>query len=394
MKNSSWPRIVLPLVILLGGIAVMALLIHLRQAPPRQPARNPGVLVEVMTVRQQDYRVRVAGTGTVQPRREASITPQVSGKVAWLDPRFIAGGFFAAGERMFRIEAIDYRLAVEQAVAERARAELDLVTVQSQARIARQEWQRLNPGGNEQPNPLVVYEPQLKNARATLAAAEAAISKARLNLERTVLRAPFNCLVRTEQVDMGQYLTAGATVGQVFGTDRAEIVVPLPLEELAWLQVPRFEGTQQGSPARVSIEAAGRQYLWPGRVVRALGEVDERGRMARLVVAVQDPFYLKKPAPDERPPLSPGLFVDVRIEGRTLERVLAVPREAVHEGDVVWLADADDRLHIRRVTVARREREQVLVSSGIGDGDRLVLTLLSGVAEGLRLRTAPEEARP
>jgi RND family efflux transporter MFP subunit len=239
-----------------------------------------------------------------------------------------------------------------------------------------------------------VYEPQLKNARATLAAAEAAISKARLNLERTVLRAPFNCLVRSEQVDIGQYLTAGATVGQVFGTDRAEIVVPLPLEELAWLQVPRFEGTQQGSPARVSIEAAGRQYLWPGRVVRALGEVDERGRMARLVVAVQDPFYLKKPAPDERPPLSPGLFVDVRIEGRTLERVLAVPREAVHEGDVVWLADADDRLHIRRVTVARREREQVLVSSGIGDGDRLVLTLLSGVAEGLRLRTAPEEARP
>jgi RND family efflux transporter MFP subunit len=347
-----------------------------------------------MTVRQQDYRVRVAGTGTVQPRREASITPQVSGKVAWLDPRFIAGGFFAAGERMFRIEAIDYRLAVEQAVAERARAELDLVTVQSQARIARQEWQRLNPGGNEQPNPLVVYEPQLKNARATLAAAEAAISKARLNLERTVLRAPFNCLVRTEQVDMGQYLTAGATVGQVFGTDRAEIVVPLPLEELAWLQVPRFEGTQQGSPARVSIEAAGRQYLWPGRVVRALGEVDERGRMARLVVAVQDPFYLKKPAPDERPPLSSGLFVDVRIEGRTLERVLAVPREAVHEGDVVWLAGADDRLHIRRITVVRRERRQVLVSYGIGDGDRLVLTLLSGVAEGLRLRTAPEEARP
>jgi RND family efflux transporter MFP subunit len=394
MKNSSWLRIVLPLVILLAGIAVMALLIHLRQAPPRQPAQNPGVLVEVMTVRQQDYRVRVAGTGTVQPRREASITPQVSGKVAWLDPRFIAGGFFAAGEKMFRIEEVDYRLAVEQAVAERARAELDLVTVQSQARIARREWQRLNPDGDEQPNPLVVYEPQLKNARATLAAAEAAVSKARLNLERTVLRAPFNCLVRSEQVDIGQYLTAGATVGQVFGTDRAEIVVPLPLEELAWLQVPRFEGTQQGSPARVSIEAAGRQYLWPGRVVRALGEVDERGRMARLVVAVQDPFYLKKPAPDERPPLSPGLFVDVRIEGRTLERVLAVPREAVHEGDVVWLAGADDRLHIRRITVVRRERRQVLVSYGIGDGDRLVLTLLSGVAEGLRLRTAPEEARP
>jgi RND family efflux transporter MFP subunit len=393
MKNNLRIRIVLPLVILLVGGAVMALLIHLRQAPPRRPLQNPGVLVEVMTVHTRNYRVRVTGTGTVQPRREARITPQVSGKVAWMDPRFIAGGFFAAGEELFHVEKVDYRLAVEQALAERARAELELATVRSQARIARREWQRLNPDGSASPHPLVVYEPQLKNAQAALAAAGAAVGRARLDLARTVLRAPFNCLVRSEQVDVGQYLTAGATVGQVFGTDQAEIVVPLPLSELPWLRVPRLEG-QQGAPAQVGIAAGGRSYLWQGRVVRALGEVDERGRMARLVVSVPDPFYLGKSAPDDRPPLSPGLFVDVRIEGRTLNGVVAVPRETVHEGDVVWLVGDDDRLRIRPVTVARREREQVLVTSGIEDGDRLVLTLLSGVAEGLKLRMASAEARP
>lgn len=394
MKSKSWIRIVAPLAILLAGAAVMALLIHLRKAPPRQPRENPGTLVDVMVARTRDYAVQVAATGTVQARREAQITPQISGKVAWMDPRFIAGGFFAEGEDMFHIEAVDYRLAVEQATAELARAELDLITAQSQARIARQEWQRLNPDSDQQPNPLVVYEPQLKNARAMLAAAAAAVSKAQLNLGRTVVRAPFNCLVRSEQVDIGQYLTAGVTVGQVFGTDRTEIVVPLPLEELVWLQVPRFEGQTQGSEAQLFIRAGGKEYIWKGRVVRSLGEVDARGRMARLVVDVEDPFYLKRPATDDRPPLSPGLFVDIRIQGRTLDKVVAVPRETVHEGSVVWVAGDDGLLHVRKITVARRERDQVLVSSGIEDGDRIVLTLLGGVAEGMKLRVAPAEAQP
>jgi len=180
MKSRFWIRIVAPIVILLAGAAIMSLLIYLRKAPPRQSKENPGTLVDVMIGRIREHQVQVAVTGTVQPRREARITPQVSGKVAWMNPRFIAGGFFAEGEEMFRIEDVDYRLAVEQATAQRARAELDLLTVQSQARIARREWQRLNSGGKKEPNPLVVYEPQLKNARATLAAAEAAVSKARL----------------------------------------------------------------------------------------------------------------------------------------------------------------------------------------------------------------------
>ncbi|MDK2847224.1 MAG: rane fusion protein multidrug efflux system [Desulfuromonadales bacterium] len=394
MKSRFWIRVVAPIVILLAGVAIMALLIYLRKAPPRQPKENPGILVDVMIGRARKHRVQVAVTGTVQPRREARITPQVSGKVTWMNPRFIAGGFFAEGEQMFRIEDVDYRLAVEQATAQRARAELDLLTVQSQARIARREWQRLNAGGKEEPNPLVVYEPQLKNARATLAAAEAAVSKARLELERTVVRAPFNCLVRSEQVDIGQYLTAGVTVGQVFGTDRAEIIVPLPLEELVWLQVPRFEGQKPGAQAQIIMDGGRREYVWQGRVVRSLGEVDARGRMARLVVSVDDPFYLKKPAPDDRPPLSPGLFVDIRIDGRILDDIVPVPREAVHEGDVVWVAGDDGLLHIRRIEVARRERKQVLVSGGIEDGERIVLTLLSGVADGLKLRIAPAEARP
>lgn len=393
MTSKSWIRIAAPLVILLAGALIMGLLIHLRKAPPREPQQDRGTLVDVMVVRQQNVTVQVAATGTVQPRREARITPQVGGKVIWMDPRFIAGGFFAEGEELFRIEAIDYQLALEQAQANHSRAELDLATATSQARIARQEWQRLVPEQDQQPNPLVVYEPQMKNARAALAAAAAGVRRAQLNLERTVVRAPFNCLVRSEQVDIGQYLSAGVTVGQVFGTDQTEIVVPLPLEELGWLQVPRFGGSP-GSKAHISLSAGGRHFNWQGRVVRSLGEVDARGRMARLVVAVDDPYSLQHQNADDRPPLSPGLFVDLRIEGRALKGVVAVPREAVHEGNTVWLAGDDDRLHLRKVKVVRRERQQVLVSKGLEDGDRVVLTLLSGIAEGLKLRIAPSRVLP
>jgi RND family efflux transporter MFP subunit len=394
MKRTTRIRIIVPIAVLLVGAAVMFGLIRMRKMPPGQPAENRGAPVEVMMARPREHRVVVAATGTVQPRREAHITPQVSGKVAWLSPRFIAGGFFLAGEELFRIEDVDYRLAVEQARAERSRAELDLATAESQGRIARQEWQRLAPEDGAPPNPLVLYEPQLKNARAMLAAADAALKKAELNLGRTVLRAPFNCVVRSEQIDVGQYLGAGVAVGQVFGTDRAEILVPLPLEELAWLQVPRAEGQGRGALASVRLSSGDRDFEWRGRVVRSLGEVDARGRMARLVVAVDDPFYLRKPAVDGRPPLSPGMFVNLEIEGPTLENVVPVPREALREKDTVWLAGEDGLLHIRKVGVVRRERQQVLVDKGLAAGDRIVLTLLGGVAEGLKLRIATPEAQP
>lgn len=377
-------RIVLPILILLLGVIGMRLLVQSRQAPPKQALKNPGVLVEVIRAELVDHSLQVVGTGTVQSRQEVAITPQVSGRIVGLAPGFQAGGFFRKGDFLFEIEAVDYQLAAERASAALAKAEVDQALVEGQARVAKEEWSRLYPNGTEAP-PLVLQQPQLKNAAAAVAAARATLEQARLELARTRIHAPFDCRVRSEEVALGQYVRAATSVALVAGTEAVEIVVPLPLEDLGWLQIPRAGGAGKGSPARVRLSGSSEEQGWSGRIVRSLGEVDSRSRMARVVVAVDDPYGLASKG-SQQPDLEIGMFVEVVLNGRTLPQVVALPRLALREGGMVWTVDDEERLHLQPVTVARQEGELALISEGLASGDRVVLTRVSGAAEGLKLR--------
>ncbi|NOY38772.1 MAG: efflux RND transporter periplasmic adaptor subunit [Nitrospirae bacterium] len=388
-------RIVIPVIILIAGFVVMRLLVLSRPAPQKEIRSNPGALVEVLTVSRKDHQVQVIGTGTVQARREASITPRVSGRITYIAPAFIAGGFFSSGDLLFEIEAVDYQLAVVRARAVQAQAELELAKVESSALIARREWEGLATDSlatnkNEKPNPLVLYEPQIKKARADVAAAGAVLKQAELDLQRTRIYAPFDCRVRSEGVEAGQYVRAGSSVAVVAGTETAEIVVPLSLEDLQWLRIPRQGSEAKGSPAKVRISVGKKSFSWQGRVVRSLGEVDPKGRMARVVVAVDDPYYLKTRRNNDEPDLEMGMFVEVTFSGEILTGVVPVPASALRENNTVWVVNKEDRLNIRPVTVVRREQQRVIISDGLKEGERLVLTSISGAAEGMKLRLLDE----
>lgn len=380
-------KIVLPLLILTAGIGLMWFMIAMRPEPQREERKDPGALVEVLTVTRSERQVHVSGTGTVQPHQEISLTPQIDGRVADIAAEFIAGGFFSKGEELFRIEDTDYRLAVKRARAAQAKAEYDLAAMKGQARIARQEWNRLQLDNGDEPNPLVLYEPQLKNARAALLAAQASLQQAELDLQRTVLRAPFNAVILSESVDTGQYVRSGNGVAMLAGTDRAEIVVPLPLEELGWLQIPRSGTSGPGSEVEVQLTAGDATFTWAGRVVRRLGDVDPEGRMVRLVVAVEDPYGLRQAA-GKRPELAMGTFVQVVLKGALLKDVTVLPSSALRDGGSVWLMN-DGTLKIRSVKVVRRTRNEVVVS-GLVPGEQVVLTNLAGTAEGMKLRALTE----
>ena len=271
-----------------------------------------------------------------------------------------------------------------------ARAELELARQESNARIARQEWDRLSREKGEEPNPLVLYEPQLKEAQATLAAAKAELARRELDVQRTRVYTPFNCRIRSESIDPGQYIAAGQFVIEVAGTDAAEIVVPVPLKELRWLDIPRLKG-DSGSRAVVRVDVGGQYFDWPGRIVRSLGDVDPKSRMARLVVQVADPYGLTHSAAQRHfLDLAEGLFVEVILQGRHFDRIFAIPANALRQNSTVWVMDSNKKLNIRKVVVLRREKDAVLINDGLTAGDRLILTHLSGVAEGMALRHAEE----
>jgi len=390
-KKTILLKIALPIVVILAGLAGMQIMVHSRAAPKKEVKESRGVLVEVKSVTRENLPVVVMGTGTVGSRQEASITPQVNGRVTYLAPGFVVGGLFRKGDLLFRIEDTDYRLAIDGAKAALAKAEFDLATVEGQAHVARIEWERLHLAETKEPSPLVLYEPQLKNARASVDSAKAGLSQAELDLARTSVYAPFPCLVRSEEIDLGQYVTVGKSVATVAGTGAAEIVVPLPLEEMQWITIPRKGSNGNGSKALVKLAVGDQVLTWKGQVVRSLGEVDPRGRMARVVVGVADPYNLQRGGDSKRQDLEIGMFADVEIIGKTLSGVFSVPRSALRDGDTVWKMDEEGRLRVTPVTVVRRERDTVILRDGFEEGDMVVLTNISGAAEGMQLRLAEEE---
>ena len=385
-KRDLLLKILVPLLILIGAVAITLVMVRSRQMPEPQEKEFAGPLVDVMEVSRAERTIMVTGTGTVQPSREVAVTPQVSGQVVELSPRMVTGGFIAAGELLFAIEATDYQLALESARANQAMAELELAKIAGQAEVARLEWQRLALPGQAEPDPLVVFEPQLKSAEAQVAAARAAVAQAGLNLKRTRLVAPFNGYVRNESVEVGQYVKSGSSVATLAGTDEVEIEVPLPLEELDWINLPGRSEQTKPVNVEVRLTLGSRLLTWTGQVRRLLGDINPQNRMASLVVAVSDPFGRSNSAGKAAVQLAPGTFVEVRVQGRMLSDVVVIPRLALHDHDTVWVVDAQQTLRIRSVEVVRREKDDVLLSGGLQAGERIVLTNLSGAADGMKLR--------
>jgi RND family efflux transporter MFP subunit len=236
---------------------------------------------------------------------------------------------------------------------------------------------------------LTLYEPQMKNARANIASARAALDQARLNLNRTTILAPFDARIRSEQVDVGQIVRSGSNIAMLTGSAVAEVIVSVPMEDLSWLSIPAAQRKTAGSRATIALYYGNAEAIWPGRIVRSLGEVDPRGRMLQVAVQVADPYRLLEK--NAQPPyLEVGMFVDVEFAGPVLEQMIVLPRRALRDNRTVWIAGSDGLLRIRSVEIARMAREQVVVRSGVEAGELVVLTTLTGVVDGMNLRIAGE----
>jgi RND family efflux transporter MFP subunit len=375
----------IPVIVIIVGAVIMLALISRRPAPVREIKKEPGILVEVIRAERENRELIIKGTGTVEASEEVSVIPQVSGRVIYASPDLNVGGFFEAGEVLFEIESTDYELALEQARSAKANAEYELARIESQAQVARSEWELISKNSDTPPNPLVLYEPQLKSAKAELVSASARVEQAMIDLERTKVRSPFNARIRSESIDKGQYVQAGKEIALVAGTDSAEIAVPLQPDDLLWLNIPRQGERRKGADSLVLLNMGGVTYEWHGSVVRSTGEVDLKTRMMRVMVDVKDPYGLEKES-STYPNLAAGSFVDVHIKGKVLEDVFILPRSAYRDNSTVWIMGNDGTLTIRGVTPVRIERENVIISQGIDEGELVIKTDISGAANGMKLR--------
>jgi len=388
-QGRTWLQAVLTLVILAAGAAILVIFLKFHKPPERIEQEVPAPLVQVRTLEARDIQMVVQGYGTVSPKTQVQIIPEVAGKVVFVHSELKTGGIVPAHEKIVQIDPRDYELAVRQAEAAVAEAQVRLDTEVAEADVARREWRQLHPE-TEPSSPLVLREPQIRQARAALESAKAQLAIAELRLERTTISLPFEVLIASENVDLGQYVGVGAALATSYGVDAFEIEVPLEDADLAWFDVfatmaaPGHEaGDSQRAAAEVHADFAGQAHTWAGHVTRTTGQVDRMSRQVAVVVEVARPLA----GTEGKPPLLPGAFVEVRIAGKTLANAVAVPRDAIRGQDRVWLVN-DNRLHVAPLEIVRTDREFAYVTSGLPDGAVIVTSVLEAVVDGMTVRMA------
>lgn len=387
-KKRTQIKIFLPFLILLIAFVGARILLKQKQPPQKQEQVVKGALVQVITVEEKDVTVPVRATGTVTASREVDVTAEVSGRVTEVSRAFVAGSFVSQGDLLFSLEKADLELALERARAEKEKIKLELITLENQAAVARNQWQQINPG--KEPPPLTVYLPQLTSAGAQLKAAQASIRQAELNLQRTRVHAPFSGLVKSKNIALGQYVRVGSSVGLIIDSGLTEIHIPLSPDNLAWLQIPKNGSRTAGSMATITMKPGDQSAARQGRIARSLGTIDPQTRMATVVVQVDDPYGLKSPQPFS---LANGAFVDVTFSGITLHDVIEIPRGALRGDNTVWTVNTENLLLTRPVTVERKLYDHVLISKGLAPGEKVIISALAGAADGMKLRPTEVEDR-
>jgi RND family efflux transporter MFP subunit len=385
-------RLWLPAALLALGVAgALVLLLARPQALPKAPEET-APFVRVTPVELREVRLVVRSQGTVRARTESDLVPEVSGRVSWVSPALREGSFFEAGEVLLRIEPRAHRAALRsaRAAAERRESEHAL----AKQTLARRE--QLHALGVASPAELDDRRARERVAQAAAREALAHLEQAELALARTELLAPFAGRVLEKRIDLGQFASRGVPVARAYAIDTAEIRLPIPDDELAFLDLPldyRGETREvEGPSVLLRGEFAGGRHEWTGRIVRSEGQLDPRTRLVHVVAEVEDP-YARGEDPS-RPPLPIGLFVEAEIQGKLAPRVAVLPRAALRRGGRALVLDDESRLRFRELDILRIEGERVLVTGGLERGERVCTSPLEAPVGGMRARAFVEAGPP
>jgi len=375
-----------------GGVSLMLLWTGPETVPEE---KTPSAkIVQTIPLKSQTRSVTVSASGSVIPSRKVVIKPQVTGQVIWQGESITLGGHVRAGDELIRIDPKDYELALAEVQANFEQSRFEREVESGRQVIAKREWTELRSDLDMEDvnQSLVLREPHLRRAEALMEKAKNDIEIAQVKLSRTVIAAPFNAMVVTESVEVGQLLSPGSEICELVGTDEFWVQVTIPYSDLKWVQFP--EEGRPGAEAHVILDmGGGDSVVWTGRVVSLLSDLDPLFRMARLIVSVTDPLDLLGSS-SSKFPLLLGSFVKAEIEAGQLEDTLTIPQAALREGNQIWVVGDDHLLKILPATILWRETETVLISNNLEKGDQLIVSDLRVALPGMKVDPQPATAYP
>lgn len=384
--KNPWRRIIALLAcLLILGIGIAGATYFKRTAPKavKRPPVTMTPLVRVKRIYPGMHKVMVPAMGTVIPAREMILRARVSGEIVAIHPEFVEGSILDEGDEILRIEPADYQLKVVQKQSQVADATYALKLEMGYQDVAKREWELLK--GSKPAKAidieLALRKPHLEKARSDLAAAQAELDQAKLDLGRTKISAPFNAIIRTKSVEKGSYVSAQEQLAELVCTDEYRIKVSIQVGRLKWISIPKNAG-EKGAEVRISYRNGSELS---GTVIKLMSDLETEGRMARVLVCVKDPLGLRTTGRDQ-PPLIIGEYVSLEIEGRQLENIYNIPRAALRDNTSIWIAKDDGTLKIHDVNTVWRDAQTVLVRDGLRPGDRLITSDISAPVDGMSVK--------
>ncbi len=372
-------KILYPLLALTLGLGLAALIASIEPEIPEQTFEPVPPTVRVIRAQVAGQYLTVESQGTVQPRTQSELIPEVSGRATWLSPSLVSGGAFQAGEPLLRIDDADYRTELRRSRAILQRAEVE-------QKHASDDLERMLSLRERQLASQQLVDDATRKyrvAEANLMESRAALEQALRDLERTELTAPFDGLVRSEHVDLGQFISRGESIAVIYATDYMEVRLPISADQVQYLGLPidtRGLLTQEAQPqVTIAADFGDTRLIWEGALVRLEAEIDERSRLLYGVV------QLKIDDNAETPFLPVGMFVQAEIRGQRVDAVVRLPRSAMRDNNQVLVVDEENRLHFRQVSLLRLEHDEILVSEGIRAEELVCISPLQTVVEGMHV---------
>ncbi len=365
-------QIIVPIVILAAGVLAFVGFSAMKKPPEEKAKIDNTPIVAVSPVTVDSMQLSVQSYGIVTPKYETLIVAQVGGQIVELSDTFLRGGFVEKGQLLAQIDPSDYEAALIDAQATLASSLASLETERARSKVAEEEWKKIT---NTSPTELSLRKPQLAQELAHVKAAEAKILRAKRNLERTEIRAPYDAMIESRNIGLGSFVNIGSEIGKVLGTATAEVRLPVADNQLQFLKA-------QGNNSQVELLGtfSGKETMWQAKIARNEGVIDNKSRMSYLVAEITDPYGRI----NKKIPLRFGSYVNANIIGVDVAKASVIPNYLVTNGRVAILDD-ESKLRYVNIDIIRQDGANVIVSSGLSAGDRLITSALDYPIDGMAL---------
>ncbi|MFT6268964.1 MAG: RND family efflux transporter MFP subunit [Alphaproteobacteria bacterium] len=375
--SGTLKKVGIPIIILLAAFVILAVMIYMKPAPEKKEVVTKAFLVEAQSIFTENVEFLVYAQGAVTPKHRTMLSAQVSGTVVSVSDKFDEGGFFKEGDVLVELESDDYETDLLLAEAEVARAQAAFDEEIARSKVAAKEWSSINSGT---PPELGLRKPQLAREQANVKAAMANLARAKRNLTRTQITAPYDGLVKSKMIDIGQFVPMGAQIGEVFSTGTAQVRLPLTDNDVAFIGDLKTEQPM----VSLSADVAGKRHFWQGTLVRDEAVLDEARRVIYGVVEISDPYNLQGNQHPNR--LKFGRFVSAAISGLTANDVIKLPRYVLRLDGTVLTVTEEDTIHINSVEVMRADEDFVYISAGLPVNHKVVMSAVSTPYNGMPVR--------